>query len=427
MTLANKVLIAMIAGMAIGLSLNLSGLNNNPWVDLNLINGVFHVGGKLFVNALKMLIVPLVLFSLIPGILGIGDIRLLGKIGSKAFLLYLATTAIAITTAITFAALSGIGTGLNIELPEIFAGREASKSFLEIIIGIIPSNIFSAMHNGETLSIIFLSVFFGIALLIEAKQSKELINLIEQLNRIIMRMINLIMALAPYAVFCLVSKAIAELGIDLIKEISGYFFVIMVALLFHAFVTQMVILKIFTGLDIKLFLQKIRNAQLFAFSTSSSAATIPVTLRTVQQRLGVDRATSSFTVPLGATINMDGTAMMQGVATVFIANLYGIDLGLTEYITVIITAVLASIGTAAVPGVGLVMLSLVFNQVGLPVEAIGYILGIDRIIDMTRTAVNVTGDAVVSTIVAKSENRLDIEIFNDIEAGQMNNTSETTN
>jgi len=419
MTLATKVLIAMIAGMVVGLGLNLSNLTANAWIDQNIINGVFHIGGKLFVNALKMLIVPLVLFSLIPGILGIGDIRLLGKIGSKAFLLYLATTAIAITTAIAFAALSGIGSGLEIELAssDAFTGREASKSFIEIIIGIIPSNIFVAMHDSETLSIIFLSVFFGIALLIEAKESKELINLIEQLNRIIMRMVNLIMAFAPYAVFCLVSKAIAELGIDLVKEISGYFIVIMGALIFHALVTQMVMLKLFTGLNIKLFLEKIRNAQLFAFSTSSSAATIPVTLRTTQQRLGVDRAVSSFTVPLGATINMDGTAIMQGVATVFIANLYGVDLGLGEYITVIVTAVLASIGTAAVPGVGLVMLSLVFNQVGLPVEAIGYILGIDRIIDMTRTAVNVTGDTVVSTIVAKSENRLDLTVFNDPEAG----------
>ena len=417
MTLATKVLIAMLAGIIVGLALNISGLVNNIWIDQNIINGVFHVGGKLFVNALKMLIVPLVLFSLIPGILGIGDIRLLGKIGSKAFLLYLATTAIAITTAITIAALTGIGTGLEIQLTSDFEGREASKSFIEIIIGIIPSNIFAAMHNSETLSIIFLSVFFGIALLIEAKQSKELINIIEQINRIIMRMINLIMAFAPYAVFCLVSKAVAELGFDLVEEISGYFFVIMGALIFHALVTQMLILKLFTGLNIKLFLYKIRNAQLFAFSTSSSAATIPVTLRTVQQRLGVDRAVSSFTVPLGATINMDGTAMMQGVATVFIANLYGVDLGLSEYITVIITAVLASIGTAAVPGVGLVMLSLVFNQVGLPVEAIGYLLGIDRIIDMTRTAINVTGDTVVSTIVAKSENRLDLDIFNDKTAG----------
>jgi len=419
MTLATKVLISMLAGIIVGLALNISDLVNNVWIDQNIINGLFHVGGKLFVNALKMLIVPLVLFSLIPGILGIGDIRLLGKIGSKAFLLYLATTAIAITTAITIAALTGIGTGLEIQLTSDFEGREASKSFIEIIIGIIPSNIFAAMHNRETLSIIFLSVFFGIALLIEAKQSKELINIIEQINRIIMRMINLIMAFAPYAVFCLVSKAVAELGFDLVKEISGYFFVIMGALIFHALVTQMLILKLFTGLNIKLFLYKIRNAQLFAFSTSSSAATIPVTLRTVQQRLGVDRAVSSFTVPLGATINMDGTAMMQGVATVFIANLYGVDLGLSEYITVIITAVLASIGTAAVPGVGLVMLSLVFNQVGLPVEAIGYLLGIDRIIDMTRTAINVTGDTVVSTIVAKSENRLDLDIFNDKTAGDV--------
>ena len=222
---------------------------------------------------------------------------------------------------------------------------------------------------------------------------------------------------APYAVFCLVAKAIADLGFDLVQQLAGYFVVIIAALLFHAFVTQMIILKLFTGLDIRMFLNKIRNAQLFAFSTSSSGATIPVTLRTVQQRLGVDRAVSSFSVPFGATINMDGTAMMQGVATVFIANLYGVELGLIGYVTVVVTAVLASIGTAAVPSVGLVMLTLVFNQVGLPVEAIGIIIGVDRLIDMTRTAVNVTGDAVVTVIVAKSENRIDLDVYRDPEAG----------
>jgi len=425
MNLANKVLIALILGVGFGLLLKTTGLAESAWVDNYLINGVFYVGGALFVNALKMLIVPLVLFSLIPGILGIGDVRLLGKIGSKSLALYMATTAIAITTAITIAALSGIGTGLDIPLKEAFEGREAAKNFIEIIIGIIPANMISAMANGEMLSIIFVSMFFGIALLIEAKKSTELINVIEQINNVVMRMVELVMLFAPYAVFCLISKAIAELGFDLVKEVIGYFLVLAFALLFHAFVTQMLILRLFTGLNISLFLQKIRNAQLFAFSTSSSAATIPVTLRTTQERLGVDRATSSFSVPFGATINMDGTAMMQGVATVFIANLYGETLGLTGYVTVIITAVLASIGTAAVPGVGLVMLSLVFDQVGLPVEAIGILLGVDRILDMIRTAVNVTGDTVVTTIVAKSENRLNVDVFNNKEAGQVNDPPNT--
>ena len=321
MSLANKVLLALIAAVITGLTLNISGLTNTEWVNNNIINGAFYIGGALFVNALKMLIVPLVLFSLIPGILGIGDIKLLGKVGGKSFILYLATTAIAITTAITLAALANIGTGLELPLAQAFEGKEANKSFIEILIAIIPSNIIAAMANAETLSIIFVSIFFGIALLTEAKQSVELIKLIEQLNNIVMRMIEMVMIFAPYAVFCLVSKAIAELGLDLIWEVIGYFIVVVAALLFHSFVTQMILLRAFTGLSIGMFLRKIRNVQLFAFSTSSSAATIPVTLRTVQQRLGVDRAISSFSVPFGATINMDGTAIMQGVATVFIANL----------------------------------------------------------------------------------------------------------
>lgn len=417
MNLANKVAIALALGIVVGLIINTSGLTNQAWVNDYLINGVFHVGGQWFVGALKMLVVPLVLFSLIPGIVGIGDVRLLGKIGSKSLVLYIATTAIAIVTAITIAALAGIGEGLNIPLEQAFEGRQATLSFVEILIKIVPSNIVNAMAQADMLAIIFFSIFFGIALLIEAERSQGLLDFIEQMNRVVMRMVDMVMLFAPYAVFFLVAKVIAQLGIDLVWKLAGYFAVIMFALIFHALVTQMAILKLFTGLNLRRFMRKIRTAQLFAFSTSSSGATIPVTLRTVQERLGVDRAISSFSVPFGATINMDGTAMMQGVATVFIANLYGIELGLGGYVTVVVTAVLASIGTAAVPGVGLVMLTLVFSQVGLPIEAIGLILGVDRIVDMTRTAVNVTGDTVVTTIVAKSENRIDLDVFNDENAG----------
>jgi Na+/H+-dicarboxylate symporter len=356
---------------------------------------------------------------LIPGIVGIGDIGLLGKIGTKSFILYLATTAIAITTAIAFAVMFGIGQEMTIPFESNFAGKEAASSFTDILIGIVPANIIQAMADDKMLSIIFFSIFFGIALLSVIKDAPDLIGIIEQVNKVIMRMVDIVMWFAPYAVFCLVAKAISQLGIDLVTQLAGYFMVVIAALLFHAFVNQMLILKLFTGLGIGIFLKKIRNAQLFAFSTSSSGATIPVTLRTAQERLGVDRAVSSFSVPFGANINMDGTAIMQGVATVFVANLYAVDLGLTGYVTVVVTAVLASVGTAAVPAVGLVMLTLVFNQVGLPVEAIGIIIGVDRLLDMTRTAVNVTGDAMVTTIVAKSEGRIDLDVYNDPEAGEI--------
>jgi Na+/H+-dicarboxylate symporter len=416
MSVANKVLVALILGVIFGLVLNISDLVNAVWVDKYFINGAFHVVGKLFVNALKMLVVPLVLFSLIPGIIGIGDISLLGRIGTKAVALYLATTAIAITTAITFAVSFGIGEGMNIESPTAFAGKQAA-AFSDVLIGIVPTNPIAAMANGDMLAIIFFAIFFGIAMLSIAKESKELVALIEQINSVIMHMVTMVMYFAPIAVFCLVTKAIAQLGIELLGQLAGYVLVLLATLIFHVLVTQMIFLKTFTGLSIRLFLEKIRTAQLFAFSTSSSGATIPITLQTVQNRIGVDRSVSSFCVPFGATINMDGTAMMQGVATVFIANIYGIDLGLSEYLLVIITAVLASIGTAAVPSVGLVMLTMVFSQVGLPVEGIAIILGVDRLLDMVRTAVNVSGDAVVTTIVAKSENCIDLDIFNDPKAG----------
>ena len=416
MNLANKVLIALIAGITVGLIIDFNGLLNNQIVNDHLVNGVFHTVGKLFINALKMLVVPLVLFSLILGIIGIGDIRLLGKIGSKSFILYILTTAIAIAIAISFAVVSGIGNGVDIPSNVEFLGK-AARPFSETLISIIPSNIFQAMADGDMLAVIFFAIFFGIALLSVAKKSTALIKVIEQINAAIMNMVTMVMWFAPVAVFCLVAKAVAELGTDLLGELAGYFLVLTFALLFHVFATQMVLLKTLTGLSLPMFLKKIRTAQLFAFSTSSSGATIPVTLRAVQERMGVDRSVSSFTIPFGATINMDGTAMMQGVATVFIANMYGVELGIEGYLLVIATAVLASIGTAAVPSVGTVMLALVFNQVGLPVEAIGLIIGVDRLLDMLRTAVNVTGDAVVTLIIAKSEGRMDVDVYNDPTAG----------
>ncbi|MEF8731736.1 MAG: dicarboxylate/amino acid:cation symporter [Candidatus Accumulibacter meliphilus] len=417
MNLTVKVLLGMALGIVVGLAINLGGLSPaGSFVNEYLVDGLFLVVGKLFVNALKMMVVPLVLFSLICGVCGIGDIRLLGRIGTKAFVLYILTTAIAIATGILLAAGLGIGEGMNAVTETVFTGKD-SPPLSEVLINIVPSNPISAMATGEMLAIIFFAILCGVGMLMVGKKAQPVVEFVELLNEVMMKMVTIIMALAPYAVFCLLAKAIGSLGLDLLVKLIGYVAVLISVLLFHLFVTLQVILKIFSGLSSMTFLKKMRNVQVFAFSTSSSNATIPVTLRTVTERLGVKNSVASFTVPFGATINMDGTAIMQGVATVFIANVYGVDLGFGGYLTVILMSVLASIGTAGVPGVGLIMLSMVFAQVGLPIEGIGLILGVDRLLDMIRTAVNVSGDAVVSVIVAKSEGQLDLDVYNDPEAG----------
>jgi len=420
MNLTTKVLLAMAAGIIVGLGINVLGLAaEGSFIQLYIVDGLFKVVGKLFVNALKMLVVPLVLLSLIGGVCGIGDIRLLGRIGTKAFFLYMMTTAVAIASALLVAGVLGIGKGMNAVSAATFEGAEAPP-LSDVLVNIVPSNPISAMAEGEMLSIIFFSILVGISLLMVGKKAQNLIEGIEVANEVMMKMVGIIMSLAPYAVFCLLAKAMAQLGLGLFVQLLGYVAVLIFVLLLHLFVTLQATLVVFSGLNPVTFLKKMRNTQVFAFSTSSSNATIPITLRTVTQRLGVDKSVASFTVPFGATINMDGTAIMQGVATVFIANIYGVDLGVGGFLTVILMSVLASVGTAGVPGVGLIMLSMVFTQVGLPLEGIGLILGVDRLLDMVRTAVNVSGDGVVSTIVAKSEGKFDREVYDDPEAGVVN-------
>ena len=417
MSLTVKVLLGMGLGIGVGLGINLFELNTaGSFVNVYIVDGLFHVVGKMFVNALKMLVVPLVIFSLICGVCGIGDIRALGRVGGKSFALYMLTTAIAIATAIIIAASSGIGKGMDIPNEANFVGKE-SPPLSQVLIDIIPSNPINAMANGDMLPVIFFSILLGISMLLVGSKAKSFVEGAEIANEIMMKMVNVVMSVAPYAVFALIAKALASLGLGLLASLAGYVLVLVSALLFHLFVTLMVLLKVASGLSPAMFLKKIRNVQVFAFSTASSNATIPVTMRTVTKRFGADNSIASFTVPFGATINMDGTAIMQGVATVFIANIYNVDLGIAGYLTVILMSVLASIGTAGVPGVGLIMLSMVFAQVGLPIEGIGLILGVDRLMDMIRTAVNVSGDAVVSSIVANSENKLDESVYEDPNAG----------
>lgn len=422
MSLTGKVLLGMGLGIAVGLAINLTGQNvEGTFVSDYLVNGFFLAIGTMFINALKMLVVPLVIFSLICGVCGIGDIRALGRVGGKAFALYMMTTAIAIATAIVIAGTLGIGKGMNQATDAEFTGRE-SPPLVQVFIDIIPSNPFRSMANGDMLPIIFFAILIGISMLLVGKRARNFVEGAEVANEIMMKMVTLVMAVAPYAVFVLIARAIADLGLGLLTSLAGYVAVLVGALMVHLFVTLMVVLKVFSGLSPVTFLKKIRNVQVFAFSTASSNATIPVTMRTVTERFGVNNSVASFTVPFGATINMDGTAIMQGVATVFIANVYGVELGVGGYLTVILMSVLASIGTAGVPGVGLIMLSMVFTQVGLPVEGIALVLGVDRLMDMIRTAVNVSGDATVSCIVAKSEGKLDQSIFDDPEAGMIDDS-----
>ena len=281
----------------------------------------------------------------------------------------------------------------------------------EVLINIFPDNPVKAMAEGNMLQIIVFALLFGLAISKAGEHGARVKQFFDDINEVIMQMVHILMDLAPYGVFCLLAALFAEIGLGVLGSLASYFFSVVAVLLIHAVLVYGGLLTLLGRLNPVLFLQKMRPVQLFAFSTSSSAATLPVTLDIVQHRLGVDKSVASFTVPLGATINMDGTAIMQGVATVFISQAYAIDIGLSGYLTVIATATLASIGTAGVPGVGLIMLAMVLQQVQLPVEGIALIIGVDRLLDMLRTAVNVTGDATVSCLVAKSENALDEEIY----------------
>ncbi len=416
MTVTTKIMIAMMVGLAVGSLIN-TFASDIEFVQVYLVKGLFYVVGAAFVNGLKMLVVPLVTFSLICGVCGIGDVKTLGRVGFKAFGLYLFTTGIAITLALSVAILIAPGEGFEQAAGSASFTVKPAPPLAEVFINIVPSNPVQAFAEGNMLQIIFFVILFSIAMLMCGDIGRQLAASAEKLNEVMMKVVTLVMDFAPIGVFFLMAKTFSEQGIGLILPMIGYFSVVVLCLLLHAFGTFSLLISLLAKLNPWVFMQKMRPAHIFAFSTASSNATIPVTLQVVEKRLGINNATASFTIPLGATINMDGTAIMQGVATVFIANVYGINLDMGDYITVVGMSILASIGTAGVPGVGLIMLAMVFNQVGLPVEGIGLILGVDRILDMIRTAVNVTGDATVTCIVARGENEIDETVFNNPEAG----------
>jgi Na+/H+-dicarboxylate symporter len=403
-----RILVAMAAGLVTGVLINL--LAGEGLLRDYLVEGLFHVIGAVFLASLKLLVVPLVFVSLVCGTAALDDVNKLGRVGGKTLGLYLFTTAAAISLALLAAALVQPGAGFNLPTDLAYAGREAPP-LTETLINIFPANPVRAMADGNMLQIIVFSILFGLAMTLAGEPGQKLLGIFRDLNAVILRLVMMLVNLAPYGVFCLIAKVFALQGFGAIVHLAQYFFVVLGVLLLHALLVYPALLRGLAGLDPATFFRKMRDPIALAFSTASSNATLPVTLENAELRLGAGNSVASFTIPLGATINMDGTAIMQGVATVFIAQAYGIDIGMTGYLMVVLTATLASIGTAGVPGVGLIMLAMVLRQVDLPVEGIGLIIGVDRLLDMVRTAVNVTGDSAVTCIVAQSEEQLDTEIF----------------
>lgn len=414
LSLSARIFIAMILGAILGLVLNFLGAPD--WSQQWLIGGLFEVVGQVFISLLKMLVVPLVFVSIVCGASALSDPKMLGRVGGKAIGLYLITTGIAVTLALTAAVVFEPGVGASPVALEATVIEEG-KSFTRVLIEMVPTNPVSAMANADMLPIIIFSILLGITITLSGEPGQRVSGWFNDLNAVIMKLVAVVMKAAPFGVFALITNLAATSNASDFLAVGRYILLVFGVLFLHALVVYPTLLLALGRLNPKIFLWKMRAAMMFAFSTASSNATIPVTLESVEKRLGVSNRIASFTIPLGATINMDGTAIMQGIATGFIAQFYGIELNFAQYLMVVVMVIMASIGTAGVPSVGLVVLAGVLAQVGLPEEGIALILGVDRLLDMTRTAVNITGDATVTSIVAVSENEIDPSVYQDPQAG----------
>ena len=417
----------IIAGLVLGLIFGLVIIKTDisPDFTLDYIKPI----GTVFINALKMIAVPLVFASLIVGVSNLGDISKLSRIGGKTIITYLITTVLAVTVGLLLVNIFKPGKSLPAETRENLmslyddaAGSTASQaetlqqqSPLQPVVDIVPENIFlAASQNSSMLQVVFFAILVGISLLkIPKNKANPVIAFFDGLNEVIIQIVGYIMMIAPYGVFALMASLIIEIAGDnpdnaatLLLALLKYSLVVLGGLFFLMLVVYPTILKLFTKIKYTDFFAAIRPAQLLAFSTSSSSATLPVTMKQVEEELGVSEEVSSFVLPLGATINMDGTSLYQGVAAVFIAQALGMDLNLTQQLTIVLTATLASIGSAGVPGAGLIMLIIVLESIGVPAAGIALIIAPDRILDMFRTVINITGDATVCAVVASTEGEL---------------------
>ena len=400
LSLTSQILIGLGLGILVGLILNLYA----PGLFSRLDPLIFTPLGQIFLNLITMLVVPIVLISITLGVINLGDTKKLGRIGLKTILFFLITTSIAITIGLTLASIVKPGEFGTFDTSALeYEGTREAPAVVDTLLNIIPKNPITAMAEGNLLQIIAFSILLGLALNVLGEKVAGIRKLFEQANEVVMYLVHLIIKTAPYGAFGLIASAIGKMGFDAFKAMFAYFVVVAAALIIHLFVTYGGAILILGKTSPLHFFKNFLPAMSVAFSTSSSNATLPISMDIAQERLGVPKHISSFVQPLGATINMDGTAIMQGVATVFIAQVFAENLSLFELITVVGVAVVASIGTAGVPGVGLILLAMVLGSVGLPVEGIALILGVDRLLDMARTAVNITGDASCAYIVAKSE------------------------
>ena len=403
MQLWKQIFVALGAGVVIGVVLNQTG-NADTAASIKFI-------GTMFINAIKMLIVPLIFVSLVTGMTSMADLTKMGRIGLKTVILYLGTTAVAITIGLGLGILLQPGSGIDMTAATAVEAK-AAPSFIDTIVALIPKNPIASAADGNVLQIIVFALFFGLAINLAGDKGKIVRDFFDSLSEVIYKLTAIIISFAPYGVFALMVWVAGTYGLDLLLPLGSVIAAVYLGCIIHALLVYGGLVKFGAGLNPVRFFQGVVEPQMVAFTSTSSSGTLPVTMTAVQKNLGASKGVSSFVLPLGATINMDGTALYQGVCALFIAQAYGIDLTTGNYITIILTSTLASIGSAGVPGAGLIMLSLVLTSVGLPLEGVAIIAGIDRILDMARTALNVTGDSAVTVVVAKSEGELDEEAYN---------------
>ena len=405
MSFTKKIIVSMILGILVGVTFNLTSLIES-YLGAYVVN-LLDLVSYLFLSSLKLIIVPLIFFSIVCGIVSLSDDVSISRLGIKTLLLYTTTTVIAISLGLLFSSfinyepieMKNLDSVINIENIETDGN-------------IFPNNIFKSLSDGNIIHLLIFAVLIGISAARIKNRIKTFIQYFYDFNDVINELVKLIISFTPIAVFCILAKTFSTQGIETIMSLAGYFFTVVFVLLFHFFFTFSTLIKFFTALNPVKFFQNLKDVVIFTFSTSSSSASIPFTLKAAEEKYGIDKSISTFTVPLGATINMDGTAIMQGCATFFLASLYGIDLGINEILTIVITATIASIGTAGIPSAGIIMLTVIFTQIGIPLEGITLLLGVDRLLDMMRTSVNVSGDICISCVIASSERKINEKIFN---------------
>jgi len=394
MHLSSKILIGLVMGIIAGL---VAGPEN-----IGFIKKWIAPMGTLFINLIKMIIVPLVFASLVVGAASLGDIKKLGRIGIKTMVFYLGTTAIAVIIGIAMSLVLNPGVGLSLPANAVYKGKEA-PSVMDVLVNMVPSNPVKAMETGDMLQIIVFALFVGIGITLVGQRAKIVETFFDGFAEVTYKIVNIIMEVAPYGVFALIMPVVAANGPKVLIPLASVIAAVYIGCILHMGLVYTSAISILGRMSPMKFFKGLFPAQLIAFSTCSSAATLPVNMKCTQENLGVSKEVSSFVLPLGATINMDGTAIYQGVCALFVAQIYGIDLTMSQMLVIVLTGTLASIGTAGVPGAGLIMLTLTLQSVNLPIEGIALIAGIDRVLDMIRTTVNITGDAVASVYIQRSE------------------------